>query len=263
MGGRGLGRALSGHRLTIKAATSTTVPGYPTREVVQEMTWRADDNQSFHLRKDTHEQYGQEVILHDGWLYTRLRHSKFVRRRPREGEADQILDRMASYLPDYAALLGPFLKMEPAGKGKLGSREGAKMRLSLRETPLPAGPAARGPARRWRSSVAVTALSGEILFDLLTGVPLSVDLKARLTFKAPRPGKVAPANGIPSVLSDKLKGTMTLALTQRVDQVGEVGALKPPPAEDTVTDVRRRRLDHERQLFSGERTLPEDWSPEP
>ena len=263
MGGHVLVRALSGHRLSIKATTSSVVSGYPTRKVIQEMTWLVDGKGNFRVRKDTHKQYGQEVILHDGWLYARLRYSKFVRRRPRQGEAHEILDRMASHLPDYAELLERFLKMEPAGEGKLGQMEGTRVSLSLRETPLPAGEAASGPARRWRASVAVTALSGTILFDEVTGVPLSVDLKANLTFKAPRPGKAPPASGIPSVLSDKLKGTMSLALTQRAERVGKAEPVKPPPAEETITDVRRRRLDLERQLLSGERPLPDDWSLEP
>lgn len=261
--GHTLAARLGPHRLTCKATTSSSVPGYPARKVVQEMAWTVDRDGNFHARKNTHEQYGQEVILAGGWLHSRLRHSKYVRRKPREREAARILDRMASYLPDYADLLARFLKLEQGGAGKLGSRAGTKIKLSLRDKPAPVGDEVPGPARRWRSSAEVTALSGEVLMDGETGVPLSVDLKARLTFQAPRPGKAAPANGIPAVLSDKLTGTMTLALSQRVDRLGEVGPIKAPPEEETVTDVRRRRLELERQILSGERPLPEAWRPEP
>jgi len=241
------------------------VPGYPRREVTQDMTLSVDGDGNFHARKHTHEQYGQEVILTGGWLHSRLRHSKFVRRKPREGEADKILDRFVSYLPDYADLLGRFLKLEQGGEGKLGSRTGTKMKLTLRDPPAAASASdsALGRARRWRSRVKVTALSGELLLDSETGLPLTVDLKARLTFQAPRPGKAAPVSGIPAVMSDKLKGAMTIALTRRVDSLGKVKPIKAPPAEETITDTRRRRLELERQILTGERPLPKQWRPEP
>lgn len=261
--GRALATRLGPHRLTCQARTSSAVTGYASREVVQQMTWRVDADGAFHARKNTHEQYGQEVILTGGWLYPRLRHSKFVRRKPREGEAARILDRMASYLPDYLGLLRRFVEVTSAGKATYEGRPALKVKLSLKETPLPAPESAASPARRWRSDLVVTALSGVVLLDAQTRVPLSAQLKARLTFKAPRPGKKAPASGIPSVVSDKLKGTMTLSLTQRVDRLGKVSAITPPAEEETISDVRRRRLELERQLFSGERSIPDDWRPEP
>jgi len=263
--GRELARLKGGARLELESTATSAVKGYPPRKVEQKLRLDLDADGGFHARKDTHEQLGQEVIHAGGWLHARLRHSKFTRRKPAEGEAGRVLDRMASHLPGYLELLGPYLKLEGAGDATHEGRPAQKVTLSLRPDPSPAARAAlaRGPARKWRMEAVVTKLQGTALLDAETRVPLAVKLGATLTFKAPRPSKQVPASGLPAVMSDKLQGEMTIALEQKVTRVGKVALIKPPPADQTITDVRRRRLELERQMLTGEVAVPDDWSKEP
>ncbi len=252
-------------RLESKATLKSSVPGYPAQVVEQSLRLDVDEQGAFHARKETHEQQGQEVIFSGGWLHARLRHSKFTRHKPAEGEVGKVLDRMASYLPGYVQLLSRFLKVEQPGEAAYQGRPALKLILSQAAQSSQADEkgGAAGPARRWREEMAVTKLEGKVVLDRQTRLALSVDLKARITFKAPLPRKKVPVSGLPSILSDKLQGTMEITFSRRISQVGKVAPIKPPSAKETITDVRRRRLELERQMLTGEVRIPDDWRKEP
>jgi len=244
--------------VTLTATEEALAPGHKPRKVSQKVTARFDGRGGFHVVKNTSPQYGTEVIFSGGWLYPRLRYGRFTRRRPRHGELARILDRLLSHLPAHLRLLGPSLVVTPSGETRVSGRPARKATLSLAAAPGKA-PRPRGKADLWRRTVKVTSVKGEVAVDRDTGALLAADLHATLTFTPPRGDKPLPASGVPTALDEGHRGTMTLALKLRVHEQGEAKPVSPPPARETLLSVRRRRLELERQLFSGEMDIPDDW----
>jgi hypothetical protein len=254
---RQVARALGAHQLTCKATLGSRV-GARKQELRQKLVLRLDAAGGFAATKNIGRQQGQQLIWTGGWLYPRLRYSRFTRRHPRPGEVPAALDRMAGYLPAYVRLLEPFLSISPAGKERYQGRGGRKVKLGLNRAGAREAPAASGAADRWRRTVVARAISGSALLDTRTGAPLRVELKARWSFVPPPAGPL-PRSGIPGQLSAGASGTMELSYSQQVTRLGSVPTIKPPPADETLNDVRRRRLDLERQIFTGEIPMPGDW----
>lgn len=244
---------LGAHTVSCDATLEASATGGTPQKVVQQVTLSVDARGNFAAKKDTAAQHGQEVIWTGGWLYPRQRHGKFIRRRARSGEPKQIADRVAGHLPSYLELLAPYMVLEPGGETTHEQRKALRVSLKLAPTPGKV-PTATATSRRWRQTIKVQSLTGLALLDVKTHVPLSVDLTAAWTF-APPAGKTPPS-GIPTKLAPKGHfGTMKLKLRQRVTRVGAVPAVQPPPANQ-VMDVRRVRLERERQMFSGEVPIP-------
>ncbi len=218
------------------------------------MTLRINKEGHFEGTKKTHPQYGQEVIWTGDWLYTRLRYSKYTRRKPTPQEPPQIADRLVGLLPAYARLLRRFLSVKETG-GKTGKetlldREVIRVSLQLAPQPRQQKPP-RAAARTWRQTIAVTTLTGTALLDAKTRVPLSVDLKARWTFHPPQGSP--PANtGIPTKINTAAEGTMDLQFTQAITEIGKSVPIMPPPTEQVLEDPNRIRLEIERQMLTEE-----------
>lgn len=252
---------LGNHRLRIRSTIETRVPGAETRRVDQTAEVLADGKGGLHMRKDTHPQFGQEAILAGGALYNRMRWSRFIRRVPEPGEVSAMLDRVAGHLPAQLGLVERFLVVGPASETSFDGRPVLRQVLSRADTPRPASVEERG-SRAWRRSLVVDRLSGELLLCKVTRLPLYAKLDASLRFGPPADRK-PPRTGIPQVQSPTLTGTMTLALELEVRDIGRVPTVSPPPSEETITHPRRRRLEYERQILTGEIPIPEDWRPIP
>ena len=252
--------ALGPHKLKIRHKVTASVKGFAPRKVDQTLSLRVDEKGRFHLTKNTHPQYGTEAVLADGWLYSRLRYSKFVRHKPRPGETDRLLDRLTGHLGQTLAVIGRFCHLTDKGAVTVGDRAARRVTIGLRQTPGKAT-RPRGRAERWRGAIKVTALSGSVDIDDKSGAPLSATLRASWTFVPPKP-KPLPRSGIPAQLDPERSGTMSVELTQTV-RPGDVKPVTAPPADDTLPSVRRRRLELERQMLTGELPIPSDWSKVP
>jgi hypothetical protein len=249
-----LAARLGAHRLHCRSTLATTV-GSQTREVRQEVELRVDGKGRYAALKHTHPQFGQEVIWTGEHLYPRLRHGKFLKRQARAGEPAAIADRIAGLLPAYVGLLRRFMRVELKGTSSVGGRAALKLALGLDPSPRPP-PRSAAPARAWRQTISVSALSGVALLDRESGAPLSVDLRARWSFNPPKGG--ATASGIPAAVDRDATGTMELSFEQRVNELGAVKAIAPPPEAETIDNPRRVRLELERQMLSGELPLSDE-----
>jgi hypothetical protein len=249
---------LGANKVTASSVLITRLPRGTERKVAQSLTLRMDDKGNFAAVKNTDPQYGNELIWTGGWLYARLRHSKFVKRRARAGEPRMLAERMYGYLPGYLGLLGRFIDVEAAGEARHLGRAAVKVRLKLDRSPAPLR-GARGRSRRWRRTVIAKAIKGEALFDARTGAVLAARLAASWTFNPPK-GTRLPRSGIPTAIDGSTVGTMSLTYRQGVEALGgKVPAIGPPPDEE-VAEIRRHRLEIERQMLTGERPIPERWS---
>jgi len=244
---------LRGHRLRGTSLLRATVAGGKPHQVQQELTLQMDPKGSYSAVKNTDPQYGQEVVFDDGWLYIRLRHNPFIRRRPQsEREPRRIADRMVGLLPGYVDLLGRFISTSREGEVKLASGPAVKVRLGLATRPA-ALPAQRGRARQWRRFISVQKISGTVLFCARTLVPLKVDLRASWSFHPP--GDVRGPSGIPRTVDRQSVGRMSLELKQQITDIGAQIAIKPPDPAQVRTNLDRQRLEVERQMLTGERPL--------
>jgi len=248
-------QSLGAHRLTCTTTLVTRVPHLPPREAKQEVQLLVDAEGHFQAIKNTHPQYGSEVVSMGDWLYPRLRYGKFLRRRPSPGEPQQILDRLASAAPAYVALLRPFIDIAPLGKEKHLGREAVRVKLVLsearRRTRTPSS-----PARQWRRTVAAKTLEGLAVLEATSGAPLEVKLRASWSFHPPAPGPL-PATGIPSATDQSTVGTMELTLAARVSDLGTAVRIQRPPEAETVDNPRLVRPEIERQLLTGELPFPD------
>lgn len=250
-------KALGAHRLTLEATTHAAVKGYPRQKVHQKLTLVVDGKGGVALTKTLGDQQGFELVLAGGTLYTRLRYSTFLRRKPARAEVARLLDRLSDPLAATLELVGSRATLTPGEETTVAGRPARRYTLGLGEQA--AAPSESSPSRRWRTAVEVTALSGGVTVDRATGAPLAATLSATWRFVPPK-AKPLPKNGIPAQLDPDQRGeggvTLTLALS-------ELGAVKQPvtaPPEDQVlTSLRRRRLELERQMLTGELPIPADW----
>jgi hypothetical protein len=244
---------LGPHKIRCSSTLSTKASNSPERKVEQQVSLSASAKGCFSAVKHTHPQYGQEVIWTGDWLYLRLRHSKYIRRRPRQGEPGSIMDRMVGYLPAYVELLGPFITVEEAGRKSHEGRDAVRVKLKLNSRPSPPG-SSRSPARRWRETIAAKAIKGDLLLDAQTGAPLQARLAASWTFNLPASGSM-PASGITERVDRSQVGTMKLTFEQRVSEIGKDVTIERPP-DEKIESTLRQRLEIERQILTGERPFP-------
>lgn len=244
---------LGAHQVHCRSDLTTQVPSYPEHRVQQELTLRMDKQGHFSVNKTTDPQYGQEVIWTGEWLYPRLRHSLFLRRKPRTGgEPQQIADRLYGLLPAYVELLGRFIEVKRVGTARHAGREGIKISLALAAKPLPP-PRYRGRAKRWREGVSARSIEGQAILCARTGAPLKVELKASWRFHPPKGGETR--SGIPASLDTGTVGQSKLSFSQSITAVGDAIVIKAPEDDKVKKNVRRVRLEIERQMLAGERPV--------
>lgn len=241
-------KRLGAFSLRLRSKQRVSLPGQKLRQLDQDVTLSVDAKGQYQLVKNTHPQYGREVRFVSGKLYPRLRYGQFLARAPRSPEeAWEIAERGAGLLGAYARLLGRFTDLQQKGRAERAGRPVLTLELSRRAKPLAlAGELPR--VQRWRRSLRVEALSGRISLDARSGAPLAAKLEARWNFRLP--AKAEPRTGIPIGLA---QGRGRVSLTFELELVaGKVEAITPPAAE-AIVDVRRRRLELERQMVEGER----------
>lgn len=132
------------------------------------------------------------------------------------------------------ALVAPWATLGDGGEVEAARRPGQKITLGLasKRTPLPA-PRTPLPQQAWRDSLTVTALSGEVVLDRATGLPLAAQLEAKGTFV--RDGK-----------------TFTLVVSASHELAGTEGSVNPPlPEQVADTPPRTREVEERERLLEG------------
>jgi hypothetical protein len=221
---------------------------------------RVDRYGQYALEKTTDPQSGHEVIFSGGWFYPRLRYSRFIKRRPAAGEAQQVFARISGGLGEYVRLLGPSIAIAKVSRTVHAGRPG--LQVTLRRAAKGAAPKHRvslPSARRWRETVVVTELAGEATLDRRTGVVLKARLSARWSYRPPKAG--APKSGIPTVDRTGPAGEMVLDYRHDISNIAAVAPIGAPVGDQVITDIRRRRLELERQMLVGEQEVPASAKP--
>ena len=258
-----IGASLGAHRVNIHLELARSGPGVQAKVVKQNTELRQDHAGHLMARKTTHPQYGQEIIwLDDGWLYHRLRHGSFTKRRTdSRDEVRRLADRMYGALPAYIRLLWPSVSTKIVGKQTWLGRE--VLRLALRLQPSEPGAADHAkqgakPLEHWRNRIDVQNLKGEVWLDSKTHVALKASLQASWSFVPP--AARSAKGGIPQAFAEDKRGEMTVSLEQQFAELGTTAKISAPAKSELVADVRRLRLEIERQMATGERKLIEEWA---
>ncbi len=172
---------------------------------------------------------GREVILHNRQLAVALRYGKLIRRPAHEPEPTRFLEE---------ALGGPWTAWEIARRfadvKRTEDPATAQIVYTLSKAAVPravrGGFESASPLRKWRETIALQSLRGEVRLEKATGFLVSARLEARFT---------ARRDGVP------LSGLVRADANVR--DRGRVAPISPPPAEEL--NVRQRTILDERALI--------------
>ncbi len=185
--GAAIDRALGARAVDASSSLKIEPPGAPAENLDE--TWRleTDGRGAVRVVHDNSHGYGSEQLATGGELFVRPRYGHFVKRRPELDEVARLRAGAEGVAADYLSLVGRWLKVSEAGGAEVAGRRGLK--LTLGALPQPSSPARdeSDPARKWRQSVQVKFINGEVVVDAASGALLSARFETSYTFE--RDGK--------------------------------------------------------------------------
>jgi hypothetical protein len=228
LSGKALDELLGAHRMDASAVTKLTLQG--PRQATLEDTFlvQSDAHGAVHVLHDNSRGNGFEAVALNEELYVKPRYGKFVRRRV---EADEVERLRAAAETNAAAdlrLLSRFLIVREAGDAEVAGHAGKKLSLTAKTAPGPSVPESES-GRRWRESVDVRYIDGDVILDKKTGVPLTVRIEASYTFV--RDGKPLWAN-----LSYKQTTSADVGPIAAPVDCGTIGRVRPMLDRQTLLE---------------------------
>jgi hypothetical protein len=219
--GREVDKRIGAHRLEASSALKIEAPGRAV-ETLDE-TWLLDSDGKGALRvvHENNRGGGNEAVVTAGELYVRPRYGRFVRRRPEGDEVDRLRAQTEGVAADYLGLVERWLQVREDGHIQVAGRPGLKLKLSATASPAP-GPKETDPGRRWRESVAVRYVDGDVVLDAASGALLAARLEASYTFE--REGVKGP---FAVTLSYKQTGAAPEAIAAPADAVSSPHRTRP------------------------------------
>jgi hypothetical protein len=178
--------------------------------------------------------YGREVIFVGGKLYLRPRYQRW------HGRAPETLDEPASVRDSFFGpiaatwdLLAPAIELTDQGPASVAGRPGRK--IAVKQSPSPREPAAEKLVqRKWREKRAIDGVTGEIIIDSDTGVPLSVKLAGTVGF-----------------MRDGRRFSMKVTLDATLDAIGPTDVQAPAPDLVVSTPERLKEVEDRDLLLQG------------
>jgi hypothetical protein len=191
---------------------------------------------AFHELYTNSADYGSETISTGstgGKLYLRPRYQRWHERAPEApDEPAAIRDRAFGGIAAAWDLLAPGAELVDGGAIELAGRPGRK--IGIRRAASPAEPPPeRLTQRKWRETRSLDELSGEIILDAASGVPLAVKLAGAVGFTR-----------------DGVRRTMKLSVDGTLTGIGTPVAIAAPDrAEVVATPERMREVDDRDSLL--------------
>lgn len=242
------GELLGPHVYRATSSVDVSVAGGDAPGEALDVTARIEyaDAARFRAVVENSADYGREIILADGHLYLRPRHGAFHRRAPESAqEPAGWRDDIYSELSGHLQLFATGLAVRDGGAAEVAGRPARRIELSRAGEPRQVR-VGSSPQRAWRSTVEVESLSGEILLDSQTGVPL----RARI-------------EGVAHARRDERPVRMHVIVEHAIEAIGQpVTIAVPPEGEWVSTPVRSREL-KERELLLEDIAQPARPAPTP
>jgi hypothetical protein len=184
-----------------------------------------DRDGNFRLLEVNDQDGGREIVRVGGEVAVALRYGKMIRRATQDSES-------ARHLRE--ALGAPWAAWEIVRRQVEveGGPNDYRLRFGDRQTSLPAVFAPAEGLRKWRASVAVKTLEGQVRLD--PGGPALRSFDCKTSYQAMRDGVAIEGE---------------VAVSMSVDEVGKTAAIALPPSESLET--RQRTVLEERALLGG------------
>ncbi len=205
----------------------------PTADAVTTTTdvW-LDARGHFRLVETNDQDGGREVVLHERDLSVGLRYGKMTRRPAQEPEPTRFLQEAVGAPGAAWDVVRRF-----AVADRIDGQPGPAAPRTYRLRPDPSSGAVHTAPisettslRKWRETIAVQSLNGEVSLHGANNLPIAFTLKARFT--ATRDGE--PLEG-------------ELAVTTSIDDIGSTAPIAPPASEEL--HLRPRTILEERALL--------------
>lgn len=176
-----LDKRLGARRLEATSTLKIEPPGKPAETLEESFRLDADGRGGVHLVHDNARGYGLEAVVTGDGLYVRPRHGTFVKRRPEGDELARLRHNVEGVAADYLALVEPWLTVREDARTQVAGRPAVRLKLAAKPSASP--PREAEPGRKWRQTVKVRFVDGEVLVDAKSGAPLGVRLETQYTFE--------------------------------------------------------------------------------
>ncbi len=230
-----LSQAIGPHHVSASSSVTVESGGAVMSELSDKTEITIDADGSFRASADNSRDYGRHATFVDNTLYLRPRYGKYHRRAPAtETEPNEIRNEMFSTTSAYFELLYSGAGLKESGDETVAGRPAKVVAISFAgaEQQRDAEPLAH---KKWRESIAVSAVSGTAHLDAETGFPLSAEIKGTITF-----------------LKEAKRFTMNVSVTHAVSDIGKTEKLAAPAVAETVSaPTLRGEVDQQRQLLEG------------
>lgn len=181
LGGHALDERLGPHRMDATSTLKLDSSGRDPQSLDERFSVQSDGRGAVHLVHDNSRGNGFEATALGADLYVKPRYGRFVRRKIESDELERLRATAESAAAADLRLLSRFVQVREAGTASIAGHAGVKLSLSARSTP-DAAPAESEPGRKWRETLAVRYIDGDVVVDAKTGAPLTVRLDAAYTF---------------------------------------------------------------------------------
>ncbi len=228
-----LAQELGSHVLNATSTVEVREGGEVVNELGNSLTVDFDGEGRFSAVLETNNDYGRHAIFDGTSLYLRPRFGLYHKRAPQtETEAAEIRTLMAREAGDYLELLERGLEVSDLGEKTRDGR--AVRRVALKLAPkarkLAAEPLAQ---KKWRDSIVVKTLSGQVDIDAETGAALYLEVDGSISFER-----------------DGRNFQMRVQAEQQVTEIGHSRAIAAPSDEEVMLiPARRRELDERNTLL--------------
>ena len=190
LSGRELDGKLGAHRMDATESLKLELGDRQTVALDETFALESDGRGGVHLQHDNSRGNGFEAVaMHDD-LYVKPRYGKFVRRKVEGDELERLRATAETAAASDLRLVQRFVQVREAGTATVAGHAGVKLTLAARSTP-DAPIAESEPGRKWRETVNVRYIDGDVIIDSRSGAPLAVRLEAQYTFA--RDGKPVQA----------------------------------------------------------------------
>lgn len=214
---REVGALLGGHRFRGTSKIEVTEDGKVVESITDttEIDFREDGEYRAVLENSL--DYGRSAYYLEGQMLLAPRHSQFHKRPPADDdEPMRVRDEIFATLGAQLELVMHAAELTDRGGTQVAGRAARSIDLSLASKPRKP-PAQVLPRKKWRESVTVKSLTGQVVVDADNAAPLGGKLDAELAFSR-----------------DGRSFVMTIAVTHTISDIGAAPALEPPPPDQIV-----------------------------
>jgi hypothetical protein len=195
-----------GARHQVLTSTITVEAREQKPEILEEQfVIDADGRGGFHVLHDSGPHEGLEATFIENTLYIRPRFGKFIRRRAERGEVERLRAVVEGVPAATLELLAPFLAIQEVIDGRLLDHPTRRLLVSKAKVSTPRGE--KELRRKWRETLKVETLEGELEVDAASGLLLALRLNTRFQFdrsNGPSPVKVQSSLQLVTSSPDKV-----------------------------------------------------------